>query len=262
MNNLADMIWVEMHKATRSRMPLLTALGFLLVPLVDTFFMIILKDPEFARSAGLISTKAQLMAGTADWPTFLNILAQAVAVGGIFLFSLIGSWVFGREFVDGTVKDLLAVPISRWTILAAKFIVVMVWSVALTMLIYFAGLLMGTLLDLPQGSTDVLLKGSADLAVTTCLVIVVMTPVAFFVSLGRGYLLPMGVTILFVLFANVLALAGWGDFFPWSVPALYAGAGGNPDAGLEAASYWIVVLTGLAGIAATYLWWKFADQSQ
>jgi ABC-2 type transport system permease protein len=262
MNNLADMIWIEIHKATRSRMPLLTALGFLLVPLVDAFFMIILKDPEFARNAGLISAKAQLMAGTADWPTFLNILAQAVAVGGIFLFSLIGSWVFGREFVDGTVKDLLAVPISRWTILVAKFIVVMVWSVALTILIYFAGLLIGALLALPQGSVDVLLKGSAALAVTTCLVVTVMTPVAFFASLGRGYLLPMGATILFVLFANVLAVAGWGDFFPWSVPALYAGAGGSAEASLGAASYWIVVLTGLAGMVGTYLWWRFADQSR
>ena len=113
MHNLADTIWIELHKAIRSRMPLFTALGFLLMPLVDAFFMIILKDPDFARQAGLISAKAQLMAGTADWPTFLAVLAQAVAVGGIFLFSLIGSWVFGREFVDGTVKDLLAVPVPR-----------------------------------------------------------------------------------------------------------------------------------------------------
>jgi ABC-2 type transport system permease protein len=155
MRNLANMIWVEWYKAGRSRMPIFTALGFLLMPLVDTFFMIILKDPDFARRAGLISAKAQLMAGTADWPTFLAVLAQAVAVGGTLLFCLIGSWVFGREFVDGTVKDWLAVPVARGTILLAKFIVVMLWSLALTVMIYFVALLVGAMIGLPSGTATV-----------------------------------------------------------------------------------------------------------
>lgn len=259
MRNLIDMIWIEVRKATRSRMPLFTALGFLLLPLVDAFFMIILKDPVFARQAGLIGAKAQLMAGTADWPTFLSVLAQAIAVGGIFLFSLIGTWVFGREFADGTVKDLLAVPVPRSTILLAKFIVVMLWSLILTVLIYLTGLLLGLWVGLPQGSWAVIVEGSAAVAITTGLVIVVMTPVALFASIGRGYLLPTGITILFVLFANVLAVIGWGDYFPWAVPALYAEAAGS--ANLVAASYWLVVLTGLLGMAGTYLWWRYADHA-
>lgn len=262
MGNLADMIWIEVRKAKRSRMPIFTALGFLLLPLVDAFFMIILKDPVFARQAGLISAKAQLMAGTADWPTFLNVLAQGVAVGGIFLFSLIGSWVFGREFADGTAKDLLAVPVPRSTILLAKFIVVMLWSLLLTVLVYGVGLLLGLWLGLPQGSWHVLVQGSVALAVTTGLVIIVMTPVALVASIGRGYLLPTGITILFVLFANVLAVIGWGDYFPWAVPALYAGAGGSTAADLPPAGYWIVLLTGLLGIAGTYLWWRYADHAK
>ncbi len=262
MRDLAAMIRVEALKAVRSRMPLFTALGFLLMPLVDAFFMIILKDPEMARQAGLISAKAQLVAGTADWPTFLAVLAQAVAVGGIFLFSLIGAWVFGREFADGTAKDLLAVPVPRGTILLAKFIVVMLWGLALTAIIWAVGLLLGALLQLPQGSPAVLWQGTITLVVATALVAAVMTPVALFAGVGRGYLLPMGMTILFVLFANVLAVAGWGDYFPWSVPALYTQAGGSPGTALEPVSYWIAALTGLAGIAATYLWWRFADHSR
>ena len=34
MDDLANMIWIEMRKATRSRMPLFTLLGFMLMPLV------------------------------------------------------------------------------------------------------------------------------------------------------------------------------------------------------------------------------------
>ncbi len=261
MDNLSNALWIELRKAARSRMPFFTAVGFLLLPLIDAFFMIILKDPELARNAGLISTKAQMIAGTADWATFLSILAQGIAVGGIFLFSLIGAWVFGREFADGTLKDLLALPTSRWTILLAKFIVTVIWFVGLTALVTVVALILGALVGLPSATSELILQGVGHVAFTTILVVAVMTPVAFFASIGRGYLLPLGVAILFVLFANVLAVAGWGGYFPWAVPALYAGAAGDPDAILEPASYWIVFLTGLAGIVGTHLWWNFADQS-
>jgi ABC-2 type transport system permease protein len=261
MKHLTSMIWVETLKAIRSRMPIFTLLGFLLIPLFDAFFMVILKDPEFAHRAGLISDKAQLMAGTADWPTFLSVLAQAIAVGGILLFSLIGAWVFGREFVDGTVKDLLAVPVGRGAILLAKFIVVALWSLALTALIYGVALVLGMLIGLPLGSAAALWHGTLTFTITTLLVVGVMTPVAFFASLGRGYLLPMGITILLVVFANVLVVAGWGAYFPWAIPALYAGTGESPTT-VEMASYWIVLLTALTGLAATYLWWQLADQNK
>ncbi|MCA9909171.1 MAG: bacitracin ABC transporter permease, partial [Anaerolineae bacterium] len=70
-------------------------------------------------------------------------------------------------------------------------------------------------------------------------------------------LLPIGVALLMLMFANVLALAGWGDYFPWSVPAIYAEAGGA-----EPASFVIVFLTGMFGIVATYFWWQHVDQSR
>ena len=261
MTNLTAAIWIELRKATRSRMPLLTGVGFLLVPLATGFIMYIYKNPDLARAAGLISAKANLIGGTADWPTYLNMLAQAVAIGGIFLFTLIGGWVFGREFTDGTLKDLLALPVSRSTILLAKFIVIALWSAALTLMILVAGLIMGVLVDLPQGSVEVVVGGSVTLAVTAFMVVAVVTPMALFASIGRGYLLPIGIAVLALMFANVLALAGWGSYFPWAVPAIYAEAGGA-TANLEPVSYAIVLLTGLAGIVGTYLWWRLADQSR
>ena len=69
MNNLSHAIWVETLKARRSKMPPLTALAFMLAPFAGGFFMFIMKDPELARRLGIISLKAQIVAGSADWPT-------------------------------------------------------------------------------------------------------------------------------------------------------------------------------------------------
>ena len=110
MSGFVAAVRTEMLKARRSRVPWGVAIGFSLAPLVMGLFMVILKDPERARTLGLLGAKAQLTARTADWPTYLNLLGQAVAVGGAVLFAFLTAWVVGREFADKTVRGLLANP--------------------------------------------------------------------------------------------------------------------------------------------------------
>lgn len=258
MNDLASMFWIELRKAVRSRVLLFISLGFMILPLVGALLMFIYKDPEFARRIGILSMKANLAGGSADWPFYLSFYGQAIAVGGLIIFSLIETWLFGREFADGTLKDLLAVPVPRGAILLAKFILFALWSFVLTGLVYLVGLFFGGLLELPLWSTGLIIQGSLTLLITTCLVILAITPVAWLASVGRGYLLPMGITLLLVGLANLIVILGWGSYFPWAVPGIYAGLAGQ----LEPAGYWIVLLTGLAGILGTYFWWKYADQSR
>jgi ABC-2 type transport system permease protein len=261
MSNLAQAIWVELLKARRSKMPLLTTLGFSLAPFAGGFFMIVMKDPNLARRLGMISAKAQIVAGSADWQTYLGLLAQATAIGGIMLFGLIGSWVFGREYSDHTLKDLLALPTSRSTIVLAKFVVVILWSVVLTVIIYLIGLGVGVAVVLPPASVEIFWQGTITLAITACLTIALVTPIAFSASAGHGYLPPMGVTILALILAQVIAATGWGEYFPWSVPALRTGIAGPQYANLGMISYVIVILTSLAGMIGTFVWWELADQT-
>ena len=259
MNNLSDMIWIELRKALRSRMPLFTTLGSLFMPLGIAFLIFLAKNPEISKKLGLISAKANLIAYSAtDWPTYLGLFGEIIAAGGFFLFTFAISWVFGREFADGTLQDMLAVPVQRLSILLAKFIVVAVWSAVLSVVILAGGLLMGAVIQLPGGSLNVIFQGAAVMAVTACLAVAVVLPFAFFASVGRGYLLPVGLAILTLMMTNVVAIAGWGDYFPWAVPGLYS----QGKSALLPVSYWIVFLTGLAGMSATYLWWMTADQSR
>ncbi len=259
MNNLLDMIWVEARKALRSKMPLGTVLGSLALPLGIAFLIFVSKNPEISQKLGLVSAKANLMAYAAtDWPTYLGLYGQMVAAAGFLLFILIISWTFGREFTDGTLKDMLAVPVQRSNILLAKFVVVAAWSVVLTMLIFIVGLVMGAIINLPGGSLGVIFQNSALVLITAGLAIVMAMPFALFASIGRGYLLPIGLAVLTMIITNIVALVGWGDYFPWAVPGLYAMEKGS----LAPISYWIVFLTGLLGMLATYLWWKYADQSR
>ena len=259
MNNLSYMIWIEMRKSVRSRMPLWTTLGSLFMPLGVALLILLAKNPEVSRQLGLISAKADLVAYTAtDWQSYLVLFAEIVSAGGFFFFILAISWVFGREFADGTLKDMLAVPVQRSSILGAKFIVVAAWCAAMATISLIFGLLMGALIQLPGGTVSVILHGITVTAITICLVIAVVMPFALFASVGRGYMLPMALAVLTLIMANLIMVVGWAEYFPWAVPILFA----QGDSSLTPLSYWIVFLTSVAGMVATYLWWMNADQNR
>ncbi|HZD38755.1 MAG TPA: ABC transporter permease [Actinomycetes bacterium] len=261
MSGLRAAVWAEALKARRSRVPLVTALGVCLAPLMGGFFMVVLKDPDRARRLGLIGTKAQLLSGTADWPTYLGVLAQATAVGGVVLFGLATVWVFGREYSNRTVTDLLALPTGRAAIVAAKFLVVVVWSAGLVAVMFLLGLVVGGLVGLPGWSLELAVHRAGTVAATGGLTVLLVSPLAFAASAGRGYLPAIGVMFLMVFLAQVVAAAGWGAYFPWSVPALYSGIAGPEVRDLGGVSYVLVGLAGVAGVLGTFAWWRTADHT-
>lgn len=245
---------MESKKFFHSRVPLLTLLAALLIPFVGGFFMLILKDPEMAQRMGIISTKAQI-AGTADWPSYLGLLAQAVAIGGLIIFGFVSSWVFGREYADRTIKDLLALPIFRTSIVIAKFILVFLWCLLLSTFVFGLGLLVGRAVAIPGWPYETLIRGLRVFAVCSLLTISLSPPVALLASVGRGYLPPLGFTIFTLVLAHIVAAAGYGHWFPWSIPALASGVLGSGAPVLERASIVLVLTTGILGLVGTILWW-------
>ena len=142
----------EAVKLRRSRLWWITLLGFTVAGGVGTLFMYIGQNPDRARSLGLLGAKAQLATITADWPGHLALLGQIAAIGGVGIFGVLLIWIFGREFSDHTVKDLLALPTSRTAIVLAKFTVAAGWSTVLTLYLCGLGLAGGAALGLPGWS--------------------------------------------------------------------------------------------------------------
>lgn len=259
MSRITAAFSAEYKKLFHSKVPLVSLLALSLVPFIGGFFMLILKDPEMAQRIGLIAAKAHI-AGTADWPSFMGLLAQAIAIGGLMVFGFVASWVFGREYSDRTIKDLLALPVSRGTIVFAKFLVTFLWSIILASFVFILGIAVGKAVDIPGWSVQVLSEGLSVYTTCALLTILLSSPVAFFASVGKGYISPLGFVVFTLVLAQIVAATGYGEFFPWSVPALASGVAGEESEQVGSVSIMIVLMTSLLGVIGTVGWWIFADQ--
>lgn len=258
MNYLLTALHVEGLKIYKSKMIWITMAAFTIAPLMGGFFMFVLKNPELAESSGLLGAKAQI-AGEANWPSYFSLLAQMIGVGGILIFGFVTSWVFGREYADRTAKDLLALPYPRPVIVMAKFIGVIITNILLSIHVVVIGILLGLIIGLPQWSTAIFMHGLYVVIVTTVLTIALSTPVAFFACYGRGYLAPLGFAVLMLVLSQIIAAIGYGEYFPWSVPALFSGITGL-ESNLGFSGFSFVLITSLFGFLSTLFWWLLADQ--
>ncbi|TWT24773.1 ABC transporter permease [Planomicrobium sp. CPCC 101110] len=258
MNPLMAVLHVEVLKLRKGKLLWAVLAAFTFAPLMGGFFMFVLKNPEFAKTAGLLGAKARI-AGEASWPAYFSLLAQIIAVGGLIVFGFVASWIFGREYTDRTIKDLLALPYHRGVLVAAKFLAVMATTGLLSLYVTGLGMVIGWGIGLAGWSQSVLQNGLAAIVITALLTISLSAPVAFFACWGRGYLAPLGFVVLMVVFSQIIAAVGYGAYFPWSIPALYSGVAGE-GYDLKAINIFIVLAASLAGGAGTWAWWLYADQ--
>lgn len=261
MSGMTAALWAEALVLRRSRLVWVTAAAACLIPLVGGLFMLIVADPALGARLGLVADKARLMTLQADWQSLFAILLQALAVGGFLLFGFVTVWVFGREYADGTLTDLLALPTPRGVIVVAKFVVAAVWSALLAGLVVAVGTAVGAALGLGGWSASFAVGTLGRAFTGLVLTLAIVTPFGFAASAGRGY--PAGVAALLgaLVTAQVLGATGWGPWFPWTVPALAAGVAGQGGPTVGPWSYGLVLGVGTCGVASTVAWWNHADHT-
>jgi len=174
---------------------------------------------------------------------------QITAAGGLLAFGVALSWLFGREFVDGTVTALFALPVSRPAIAMAKLVVYLAWAIGvaivLTGVVAVLGFAMG------YGATDAAgIVGLSRIPVLVVLTALIAVPAAWAATLGRGLLPGIAATVGIIVVAQVLAIADAGAWIPVVAPALWAIAPESvPAAALLTVPSVPIVFGGLVALA-------------
>jgi ABC-2 type transport system permease protein len=258
MTALVNAVWAEFMKVKNSKIVMVTFGLFIFIPLMMGLMIYIVRNPELSQKLGLIAAKASLF-GSADGPAFLGLINQLIATVGLIGFGFVTAWVFGREHHDKTMKDILALPVSRTLIVLAKCIVVFCWCLSLMIILFITAVVVGYIGNIEGWSTSLISQGAVKYLITGLLTVTLCTPVAFMAGYGRGIIAALGFVIITLIMGQFLAVAGLGAYFPWAIPGLYTVPSGTPGMELYPASGMILFLTSLTGLLATIYWWKTAD---
>ena len=136
------------------------------------------------------------------------------------------------------------------------------WILVLVLVVFMAGLGIGAAITIPGWSAELLWTSFWIVLMIAVLNFMLMPFVALVASTGRGYLPPMGWVFFTVVLAQIAVIVGWGDWLPWSVPALLSGMAGPHSQQLGLHSYLGLCIAFTIGIACTWLWWRDADHAR
>ncbi|MCE5289417.1 MAG: ABC transporter permease [Nocardiaceae bacterium] len=170
-----------------------------------------------------------------DWAGLLSAAAQITGAGGLLGFAVVAAWLFGREFADGTITSLFALPVSRSAIAAAKLVGFALWAAAVSLLLGLGILLLGIVLGfgVPDSAVLAALGRQTVLGIFSAAVAV---PVAWVATATRSLLGGVACGIFLVVIAQVGVLVGAGQWMPIAAPALWAMSGGADAGGLVIAA--------------------------
>ncbi len=259
MRTFSVALWAEYKKVINSKILWGTIILFTFIPCMMGLMIYIVRHPEISAKLGLIAAKASLF-GDADWPAFFGILHQSISTIGLIGFGFVTAWVFGREYIERTIKDLLSLPVSRTHIVVAKFTVVFVWCLLLSIILFATGIIMGKLLHIEGWSDELFLSATYKYFATSVMTLLLCTPVAFFACYGRGLITPLGFVIITLIAAQFTVVAGMGAYFPWAIPGVYTVSGTAEGIPIFISSYVILFTTSVIGFLVTVYRWRYADQ--
>jgi ABC-2 type transport system permease protein len=242
MNALGVALRTEGRKFRSSRAVLASSIMFLggLVALSLTF--------AFAARAGNITALAKLgaLADGTPWQVLSGSAVQIAGAGGLFACGIVVAWSFGREFTEGTISGLFALPVGRATIALAKILVYLVWSAGLA-LVTTGGVAAGL------GALDADSAGTLTrLPVLIFCCGLIALPAALLATLGRGLLSGIGAVAVIVVVAQISVFAGAGPWLPLATPALWA----IDPSGVPGAAWSLVPALPVAAAALTCLAWR------
>jgi ABC-2 type transport system permease protein len=254
----------ELLKLRRSAILPLSFVFYVFFALMAAFVLWIVKNPESARGLGLVGQKAGFAAGgtTADWQGLYSFFAEMSLMGGMVVLSFIVIYLFGREYVEGTAKNMLALPLPRRRFIEAKLIVAALWNLLLTVFLLVEASAVGALLGFGAPSAGLVAKACGNILLAALLAFALQGLVAWVTVASRGYLAPFGYTIATLLVGNIMARTDWAPWCPWSIVAVLSGLSGPRREGTSLAGCLILAATFALGFALTLRHEERSDNCQ
>ncbi len=248
-------IRVEAMKLRSSAVSLTTGLLMaVLMPLMGVG----LYEVALNGGSGPLAAKAAAFIIGDGWDGYLGVVGQVASVAMFLGVGVMAAWAFGREHSDGTFSALFALPVAKWEIALAKFVVLSGWLAVVVLAMSGFSVLLGAIVGVGAAGGDPMAATGLLLAVGG-LSSLLGLGAGLAASVGRGYLPAIGAIIVVIAVSQVAVLFGTGAWFPFVVPGLLAIGGAESAPEVSAIQVALVPLTAIVLMTWTVWWWDRSE---
>ena len=158
-----NFLQIELMKLKRSKIFILTLLGAIF--------------PSFLL---FLSAKFGEFSETISLQTFLSLVNMYMSlIFAILLFTIIMSYLFGREYNEHTLKTILTAPTSRGMFILTKYAMFLLWILLITVITCISCVMFGYLAGTTGFGMNVVLDSFRELLFTNILLYLTFTPLVF-----------------------------------------------------------------------------------
>lgn len=249
-------IRVEATKLVRSRVTLVaTLLLGLLMPAMGLGFYSV----ATTGGTGAVAGKASALLIGEGWVGYLGFIDQIAAVAQFLGAGIVVAWAFGREHVDRTFPSLFALPTRRDAIAGAKFAVLGIWVLAMSIVVPVVSLILGLVSGVGHFDPGVIAEELIRLLAISAMTGILALTMGLVASIWRGYLAAIGAQAVIIAVTQIAVLYGTGGWLPFAVPGLLAIEGAEGAPALSLVQMLLVPGLAMIGIWATLHWWRRAE---
>jgi ABC-2 type transport system permease protein len=197
-----------------------------------------------------LAAKVGPLGAEGGWAGMVNVATQVTAAAGFGAFGVGLSWMYGREFADGTITGLFGLPVSRAMLAVAKLVVYLVWTVVTALVLTLVVALTAAVV-VRQAPDSAAWSGLARMFALAVMNAALAVPAAWAATVGRGLLPAIGTSVALMAVTEIVVVSG-GDWFPLAAPALWAVLPGS----ISAAQLLPAAVVPLAFVVLTLHAWR------
>ncbi|MEK8127996.1 ABC transporter permease [Paenibacillus filicis] len=236
---MVNLVYTELLKLKRAKMLGISLAGAAAAP---SMVFIGYLDVKAKRPEELISF-AQLFSET-------NLYVLLLI--GTLLYGVITAYLFNREFVEDTLKNLLTIPVSRIGLIVSKLILLLLWILLLTLTAWILTLVYGLIVQVQGLSLAVLGHSLRQYLTGGALLFLLSTPTMFVCLLFKNYV-PTIIFTAVITMANVaLVNKEYKALFPWTAVHVIASGEGAAQYPLYVSVVVVLVVSAIGFLASIF----------
>ncbi|MFD2445352.1 ABC transporter permease [Bacillus sp. CGMCC 1.16607] len=239
---MVNLLFTEFLKLKRSTMLLISVIGAAVVP-----FMVVVAS-YFHKPTPPIKFEE----------LFFQANLYTVLVIGVALYGVVTAYLFNREYIENTLKNLLTIPVSRFNFIISKLLLLFIWIMLLTFVAWGLTFLLGILFQFDGLSRSLIFKSIKQFSIGGGLLFILSPPVILITLVMKNYVPPIIFTILITLINVMSGYSEHRGLFPWAAAGDIANNTLLPTYPPEY-SYIAIAGTSVIGLIATIVYFKKVD---